>query len=75
VLTHTQASIVVENGLVPQPLAGPDYSKVFVTRAPAGQSVIDQIIQTDVGLDEVLAGLSGDDTRLRDAVLAVISVD
>jgi hypothetical protein len=64
---------VVENGLAPQPVADPDFSKVFVTRTPAGQSAIDRIVQTEVGLEEVLAGLSGDDTRLRDAVLSAIS--
>jgi len=66
---------VVENGLAPQPVADPDFSKVFVTRTPAGQGAIDHIIQTGVGLEEILDGLSGDDTRLRDAVLAVIRGD
>ncbi|GAA1941725.1 hypothetical protein GCM10009775_36870 [Microbacterium aoyamense] len=60
---------VVENGRVPQPLTAPDYTKVFVTRKVAGDG-IDFILQTDVGLQEVLEGLSDDDTRLRDAVLA-----
>jgi hypothetical protein len=31
-----------------------------------------EIIQTDVGLEEVLATLSGSDIRLRDSALAVI---
>jgi len=62
----------VENDRAPEPLIDPDYTKVFVTRAAAGVG-IDQIIQTGVGLDEVLSGLSTDDTRLRDAVLAAIS--
>lgn len=66
---------VVENGRVAQPVVGPDYTKVFVTRqatAP-GDDGIDRIIQTDVGLDEVLAGLGDGDIRLRDGVLAVMS--
>lgn len=70
----------VENDRAPEPLIDPDYTKVFVTRAAVGagtdqiiQSGIDQIIQTEVGLDEVLSGLRTDDTRLRDAVLAAIS--
>jgi len=51
----------------------PDYSKVFVTRKAAGQDGTDQLVQTQVGLGEILAGLGSDDTRLRDAVLAVIN--
>ena len=64
---------VVENGYAPEPLVDPDYTKVFVTRQAADHDGIDLIVQTNVGLDEVLAGLSGDDARLRDGVLAVIS--
>lgn len=63
---------VVENGRAPEPLADPDYTKVFVTRNAADHDGIDQIVQTTVGLDEVLAGLSSDDARLRDGVLAVL---
>lgn len=63
---------VVENGLVSEPLANPDYTKLFVTRTAADHDGVDQIVQTAVGLDEVLAGLSGDDARLRDGVLTVV---
>lgn len=63
---------VVENRIAPQPLVDPDYTKVFVTRNAADHDGIDLIVQTDVGLEEVLAGLSGDDARLRDGVLAVV---
>lgn len=62
---------VVENARVPVPLVDADYTKVFVTRQAVAHDGIDRIVQTDVGLEEVLAGLDGDDTRLRDAVLAV----
>ncbi|MGB7981645.1 MAG: PD-(D/E)XK nuclease family protein [Candidatus Nanopelagicales bacterium] len=61
---------VVENARVADPVVGPDYTKVFVTRGVDGPAGVDRIIQTDVGLDEILAGLNGDDVRLRDAVLA-----
>jgi len=64
---------VVENARALEPLVEPDYSKVFVTRLAIGQDGTDQLVQTQVGLDEVLAGLSGDDRRLRDAVLAAIN--
>ena len=64
---------VVENSRAPEPLVDPDYSKVFVTRKAAGQDGTDQLVQTQVGLGEVLAGLGSGDTRLRDAVLAVIN--
>ncbi|MCL3862963.1 PD-(D/E)XK nuclease family protein [Actinotalea sp. K2] len=66
---------VVENGRAPVPLADPDYAKVFVTRKAADYDGIDQIVQTAVGLDEVLAGLGGDDVRLRDGVLAVVKAN
>lgn len=62
---------VVENGRAPEPVTDPDYAKIFVTRlAPHGEN-IDRITQTDVGLEGVLSGLSHEDARLRDAVLAV----
>lgn len=64
---------VVENGRAPVPLADADYAKVFVTRKAVGDEGIDRIVQTAVGLDDVLLGLSGDDTRLRDAVLTVMA--
>lgn len=65
---------MVENGLVPQPVVDPDYSRIFVTRQAVGGEGLDRIMQSDVGLADVLAGLN-EDTRLRDAVLAAISAD
>ncbi len=44
-----------------------------MTRTAVDQDGTDQLVQSQVRLDEVLAGLSGDDNRLRDAVLAVIN--
>lgn len=62
---------VTENERAPEPVSEPDYSRVFVTRqAGAG---IDRIMQTEVTLEEVLAGLSPDDDRLVLAVLAMIT--
>lgn len=62
---------VVENGRATEPLTAPDFGKVFVTRQVAGDSEgIDRIMQTDVGLDEVLSGLGTDDVRLCNAVVA-----
>jgi len=67
---------LVENGRAPEPLAHPDYTRVFVIRPARGSDDgIDLISQTDVGLGEVLAGMIADDTRLRDAVLAAIHAD
>jgi len=63
---------VGENGRAPEPLVDPDFATVFVTRQVAGGEMIDRIVQSGVGLDEVLAGLSGDDVRLRDPVLPAI---
>lgn len=66
----------VENGRSPEPLAHPDYTQVFVARQTCGcNDGIDFIAQTDVGLGEVSTGLTADDTRLRDAVLAAIRAD
>lgn len=64
---------VVENRRVPEPLTVPDYTKIFVTRHLPGGPGIDRILQTNVGIDEVLAGLENDDTRLRDSVLFIIN--
>ncbi len=50
----------------------PDYSTVFVSRhGPAGG--IDLVLPTTVTLQEVIAGLSPEDLRLRDVVLAAIA--
>jgi len=67
---------VVENGRVAEPLAHPDYTKVFVTRRARGSDMgIDLILQTDVSFADVLEGLSAGDLRLRDAVLTAIRAD
>lgn len=66
---------VVENGRAPEPVANPDYSKVFVTRGAVDYDGIDQVVQTEVGIGEVLAGLRREDVRLRDTVLAVLSAN
>lgn len=65
----------VENEQAPELASDPDYSRVFVTLKPAGQQSLERIVQTDVSLGEVINGLSQDDDRLRDAVLAVASGD
>lgn len=62
---------VAQNVLVADQVTDPDFSKVFVTRQAADGDGIDRLLQSDVGLGEVLAGLSDVDGRLRDAVLAV----
>lgn len=64
---------VVENERAPEVVSDPDYSRVFVTLKAAGQQGFEPIVQTGVSLDEVINGLSQDDHRLRDAVLAVAS--
>jgi PD-(D/E)XK nuclease superfamily len=63
---------VVENARAPTPLVDPQYTRVFVTRRARGHEGIDQIIQTDVELGEVLAGLTANDARLRNAVVEAI---
>jgi hypothetical protein len=61
---------VTQNERAPEPVIEPDYSRVFVTReAGAG---IDRIVQTEVTLEEVLAGLANDDQRLVRAVTIMI---
>ena len=64
---------VVENERAPAGVSDPDYSQVFVTLKTAGQHGFERIVQTGVSLGEVINGLSQDDHRLRDAVLAVAS--
>lgn len=63
----------VENERTPGLVSDPDYSRVFVTLKATGQQGLKRIVQTDVSLGEVINGLSQDDDRLRDAVLAVAS--
>ncbi|GAB2603839.1 hypothetical protein GCM10009696_06740 [Kocuria himachalensis] len=64
---------VVENERAPELVSDPDYSRVFVTLKATGQQGLKRIVQTDVSLGEVINGLSPDDDRLREAVLAVAS--
>lgn len=64
---------VVENDRAPNPLTHPDYARLFVTGRFSDGDGIDFILQTDVGLREVIEGLSGDDNRLRNAVLNAIA--
>ncbi|GAB4097194.1 hypothetical protein GCM10028787_26690 [Brachybacterium horti] len=64
-------TVVAEQEMVPDPVDLPDFSKLFITRAPVDGSGLTLITQTDVSLAEILAGLSPEDPRLRDAVLAV----
>ncbi|QWS35134.1 PD-(D/E)XK nuclease family protein [Curtobacterium sp. L6-1] len=59
-----------ENERAPEPVSDPDYSRVFVARqAGAG---IDRIVQTDVSLGEVIAGIDPDDDRLGLTVVALL---
>lgn len=62
------------NGTVPRPLVDPDFSKVFVIIEAVASATGERLDQTEVGIEEVLAGLSADDTRLRDAVIAAASL-
>lgn len=58
------------------PTARPDFMKVLIVmpRAAAGLTFeAEQLLLTDVTLSEVLAGLSADDTRLRDGILALLN--
>lgn len=61
----------VENGRVDDPLDAPDYSRIFLTLQDARRDGIALIIETEVSLGEIIEGLSRDDVRLRDAVLAM----
>ena len=59
------------NTLLPAPLANPDFSKLFVVLE--AQSPTPQLLQTEVGLDEVLSGLGGNDDRLLRSVLDALN--
>lgn len=60
------------NGVVQDPIENPDFSKVFVLVGERDNDTNDHLIQTDVGLGEILAGLESNDLRLTDAIVAVI---
>jgi hypothetical protein len=62
----------VYNDTVRYPVERPDFSKVFVLVKSNSADAGDQLVQTEVGLDEVLAGLGSDDTRLADSVLTAV---
>lgn len=64
---------VVENERCREPVIEPDFTKIFLTRQAYSDEGIDRIVESTVGLEEVITGLSADDTRLRDAVLAVVT--
>lgn len=64
---------VVEHEGAPELVSDPDYSRVFVTLEATDEQSLKRIVQTDVSLGEVIHGLSPDDDRLREAVLAVAS--
>lgn len=51
----------------------PDYSRVFVGRQAAEGEAVEQHERTEVGLAEILAGLPANDTRLRDAFVALLA--
>ena len=59
--------------IVTDPLAEPDYTKLFVLIKDSSDSDIGGLFQTEVTLEEVLNGLGDDDMRLRDAVLAALA--
>lgn len=72
VFGHT-AVVTVQRA--PELVPSPDYLRVFVTLLPSGPNPPKRVIQTEVSLAEVMAGLPSDDVRLRDAVLAAVGTD
>lgn len=53
--------------------ANPDYSRIFVKRGSSDIGGGDKVVQTEVGLEEVLSGLGYDDVRLRDALVKLVT--
>lgn len=66
---------VAKNALAEEPIIEPDYSRVFATLRSSAANSTAEIVQTEVGLAEVVDGLDQDDTRLRDAVLSIVRAD
>ena len=60
------------NGLAPRPLADPDFTKVFILTKTAVDAPAEHLEQTQIGIGDLLAGMSADDTRLRDAIITSI---
>lgn len=58
------------NELVPEPVAAPDFSKIFLLRTEQGTE--QGLQQTDIGLDEVHGGLELADDRLAQAVIPIV---
>lgn len=63
---------VTYNETVPEPIAVPDFSRVFVLMRSADRDPIRSLHQTDIGLDEVLTGFEPVDNRLTQAVIPVV---
>lgn len=63
---------MVTNEQVPDPISDPDFTRVFAVKETTEEEPFERILQSDVGLIEVIEGLAPDDSRLRDAALAVL---
>lgn len=63
------------NELLDRPIADPDFSKLFIVVADCEEGLNRRLSQTDVGLGEVLAGLSSEDDRLAEGVLTMLQQD
>lgn len=63
---------VVTNEQVPDPISDPDFTRVFAVKESTEEEPFERILQSDVGLIEVIEGLAPDDSRLRDAALAAL---
>lgn len=60
---------------VPDPVSDPDFSKVFILMRSADADPKQSLYQTNIGLDEVLAGFAPDDHRLAQAVIPIVQAN
>lgn len=60
------------NQIVHRPLDAPDFRKVFILVRGNEEHDVDQLQQSQVEIEEVLSGLSTEDPRLAESVMAAI---
>lgn len=62
-------SAVSQNAAMPDPIASPDFSKIFVS-----SDTLQRTVQSDVSMKDLLEGLPAVDTRLRDSALELLGL-
>ncbi len=63
------------NDVVPEPVHAPDFSKIFILLRSSDADPIRSLHQTEIGLDEVLAGFEQTDDRLAQTLIPIVQAN